>query len=235
MSCTAVAGSTRSKKWAAAKPGTLNQQEQDFLEASVAVRDATVVEQKQRYDQQLRSNRRLRRLLTGVGLLAVISLVAGLIAFQQGRRADDEAAEAEFGRLIARARTLPAQDLPLALLAAVEAFELEDRAESRGALQEALMAEPRFAGRTRVLGDVAPSTEGPTAPGYSRVGSCPHRGSEENLFNVASEGNWFDSRTLEPIGSVVVDERWHLVSSPDRSLIAASWLEPPWDVDGDRD
>jgi WD40 repeat protein len=212
--------------WMSANPDSLNVREREFVEASVAVRDAELAERQRRYDEQVRSNRRLRRLLVGVGILSVIAMLAGVFAFQERGRADDEAAEADFGRLIARARTLSEQDLPLAMLAAVEAFDRDDRAQSRGALQEALMAEPRFAGRMPVVGGAnPPATEGPDAAWFFMSRGVPGA--------VATEGVWYDSQTLEPMGSVTVDDRWGLTSSPDRSLVAALWRIPPFDVEGD--
>ncbi|MGI9643811.1 MAG: hypothetical protein ACR2O6_00710 [Ilumatobacteraceae bacterium] len=211
--------------WEAANPGGLNAQELAFVEESAAARDAVEADRQQRYDEQIRSNRRLRRLLVGVGAFAILALLAGLFALQQRRRADDEAAEADFKRLVALADTLHEQELQLAMLAAVEAFDREDRPESRAALQAALMAEPRFAGQAESLGDAGPPTAGPNGAWLFTTEVVP---GEE-----ASRGTWYDATTLDLIGSVTVDERWRLVSSPDRELIAATWLEPPWDVSGD--
>ncbi|MGI9621474.1 MAG: AAA family ATPase [Acidimicrobiales bacterium] len=204
--------------WLAAHPGGLNERELEFIDASKAARDALLAQRQERYDQQLRSNRRLRRLLVGVGAFAVLALLAGLFALQQRQRADDEAAQADFERLVALASTLPEQDLQVGMLAAVEAFDRQDRPESRGALQAALMTEPRFAGRVLSTGDAGPPTAGPNGEWFFATEVMP---GEES-----SRGTWYDAATLEPMGSVTVDGRWRLISSPDRTLIAATWWDP---------
>mgnify|MGYP001820489819 FL=1 len=209
----------------ASNPQGLNESELEFLEASAAARDAEVAERQRRYDDQLRSNRRLRRLLVGVGAFAVVALVAGLLALQQRQRANDAAAQAEFDRLVTLASALPEQDLQLANLAAVEAFDMRDGPESIGVLQQAMMTEPRFAGRIPGLGAGGGATRGPDGEWLFVSQVVP---GEE-----ASSGIWYDATTLESIGSVKVEDRWRLQSSPARTLVAATWLLPPREAAGD--
>jgi DNA-binding SARP family transcriptional activator/WD40 repeat protein len=69
----------------------LNPSERDFLDASATQRDA---EERAAHDQlrrQQRVNRRLRTALAGVGVVLVLALVAGVVAWRQRDRADAQA------------------------------------------------------------------------------------------------------------------------------------------------
>ena len=76
--------------------------EREFVDAGVAVRDATVKAAR-------RSARRLRRLLVGVAAALVVALLAGVIAVAQRRRADDAAVAARRGGA-GRAGRIPSGD-----------------------------------------------------------------------------------------------------------------------------
>jgi WD40 repeat protein/DNA-binding SARP family transcriptional activator len=123
---------------------TLNPLELRFLAAS---RDR---DERERREQQAQV-RRLRRLLTGVGVALVIALVAGSLAVVQRRRADDEAQaardatlRADVGRLVAESGVLLDHDRYLATVLALEAGRLADTAATHDALLNALAAEPRL-------------------------------------------------------------------------------------------
>ena len=100
-----------------------------------------------------RARRRLRRLLAGVAAALVVALVAGGLAVRQSQRAGDEsdraqtAAEvADIRRLVAEVRNLRQTNRDLALLLALEANKMADTPETRGAMQAALLGDPRLTG-----------------------------------------------------------------------------------------
>jgi hypothetical protein len=83
-----------SLEWADSQPDALRPLEREFLTASADARAAEHEAQRTRAERDRRTNRRLSGLLTGVGLLLLVALVAGALAIRQQRRADDEAAAA---------------------------------------------------------------------------------------------------------------------------------------------
>jgi len=126
------------EEWAAENPTEPAPLETAFLEASTARH----VEDEER---ARRSQRRLRRLLVGVGVVAVVALIAGAVAFRQQRRADDQAALASSNaaravteRIAADASALAGEDIPLSLLLAVETNLRDAGPVGLGALQETL-------------------------------------------------------------------------------------------------
>ncbi len=102
-------------------PDTLDQHEREFVAASDRLRTAEADAQKERAERDRRSNRRLRGLLGGVGLLLVVALIAGFFAV--GQRNDARAAntEAELARLVSDSAAATADDPELAILLALEA------------------------------------------------------------------------------------------------------------------
>ena len=120
-----------------------------FLDTSVATHDAELAAEQEHLDTTIRNNRRLRVLVSGVTVIALIAAIAGVFALQQRSRAEEKAAEAEaraleansarveaegahdreksgllrsdFDRLIALARTTDATDPTVGLLLAIEA------------------------------------------------------------------------------------------------------------------
>jgi WD40 repeat protein/DNA-binding SARP family transcriptional activator len=79
-----------SLEWAAGG-SDLNPTEHAFLDASAAQRDADTRAAQDQLRQQQRTNRHLRGALAGVGVVLVLALVAGLIAWRQRDRADAQA------------------------------------------------------------------------------------------------------------------------------------------------
>lgn len=135
------------EEWVAAHPGELTPTEQAFVDASVTVRDA----------EQARDRRRVRRLRALVGSLAVVAVAAvgaGLVAIQQRRIADDNAAQADRRALENRAAQLVSDsalartggDPDLAILLALAAHDVSDDISDRpqpgvvAALHEAVHA-----------------------------------------------------------------------------------------------
>ena len=109
------------EEWTTSAAPALNPLEDEFLTASVDNRNA---------EEQAERNRirRLRRLLITTGIVAVVALVAGAIAFREQQRADDQAALAAANE--ARAVTNAEQAADNEALATANA----DRAEESAAL-----------------------------------------------------------------------------------------------------
>ena len=151
---------------AAARPEELTETERTFLETSRAAAAEAHEAAERQVATERRQNRRLRTLLGGVGLLLVVSLVAGLLALVARGRATDAAEEAERSALAAEAKRLAASALSieypdLALLAAVEATRLEQSPETYGALLTLLARQP----------DVVTSYRTPER--FLRIGATP--------------------------------------------------------------
>jgi WD40 repeat protein len=130
------------EEWSAAHPGDANALEREFLDTSLAAQDATL--QAARH-----TARRLRRLTVGVGAIAAVALVAGGLALTQRDRATHQTAaarraaiDAVAGRLAAEARSLPASQLDLAMLLAVQSRHLESSTATDGALETVLVHTP---------------------------------------------------------------------------------------------
>ncbi|MGI9051982.1 MAG: hypothetical protein ACR2HQ_04935 [Ilumatobacteraceae bacterium] len=96
----------------------------------------------------VRQHRRTIRLAwsagTGLLVLTVAAVIAGVVAFAQRAEANETAQQAKGERLAALAEGSTSADLSLALLQAVEAQELADNAVTRGALLTSLGASPRL-------------------------------------------------------------------------------------------
>lgn len=119
--------------WVEAPPVRLTSLERDFLTASHAAADSERNEEQQRI-------RRLRRLVTAVGVALVVALVAAGLAIDQRQRAVEAATEADLAALTSRSAAARVDDPTLALLLALEANERESGTESRQALLGAMSA-----------------------------------------------------------------------------------------------
>lgn len=102
----------------AATPERLRPVDREFVAASAAQAEAERQVERGRI-------RRLRRLVSVVGVALVLALIAGAFAFQQQRRAEDEAQQASARGLAAQASVLAGRELDTALLLAANAAELE--------------------------------------------------------------------------------------------------------------
>ncbi|MDH3755568.1 MAG: protein kinase, partial [Acidimicrobiia bacterium] len=121
--------------------GWLGSDEGQFIAASVAAHDREETEQRAQLVREQRTSRRLRRLLAGVAALTVIALVAGGIAFQQQRRADESADEAAAAAEQAEENAAQADENAEQALAAQERAEHEaliSRAVSESATRPTL-------------------------------------------------------------------------------------------------
>ncbi len=132
--------------WAGATGISLTAPEREFLDASRALRE-------EEHERDRKTSRRLRQMLTGVSVLAICAVIAGLVAWGQARRANDETqaaieaeADAEIRRLIAEAPRLIETNRQVALLLAAEAHRLDPSPATLGALQQVLIRTQGFRG-----------------------------------------------------------------------------------------
>ena len=102
----------------------LGAREREFLDASLAARDADDAEAAAAVDRTLRANRRLRQQLVAIGVALVVALVGAVIAVDQRREAD-EARRVAFARELASAAEANlTEDAERAMLLALEAVEV---------------------------------------------------------------------------------------------------------------
>jgi WD40 repeat protein/tRNA A-37 threonylcarbamoyl transferase component Bud32 len=120
--------------WSTEHAFELNELEREFV---IESRDASEQEAK----RARRTNRRLRVLLAGVGVLLVVAVVGGVLAaIQRGQARDAETAQLA-QRLGAQA--LVEEDLDLSLLLARQAVAIHDSPQTRGyLLQDLLRSQP---------------------------------------------------------------------------------------------
>ena len=113
--------------------------ERDFLTASRAEEQAAG-------RAQHRANRRLRILFAGVAVALVVALVAGSVAFLQGRSAGAARDRADVARLAAVSRSVVERQPDVGLLLAAEAYRREPGLEARNALLGGIEAHPILEG-----------------------------------------------------------------------------------------
>jgi WD40 repeat protein/DNA-binding SARP family transcriptional activator len=203
-------------EWQAAAPATaLTPLERGFVESSRALQEAETEAADARFREQTRANRRLRRLLAGIGLALVIAVTAGVIALVQRNRADDEASAARdatrheaVGRLVAESGVVSDRDPYLATLLALEANRLADTPSTRGALLDVLVPEPRLQ-----------ATMSAGHRGYSGMSYVPP--GRLIVTRNARALDFFDTRTGRQSGrSIRLGSGNGLAVSPDGSLVA---------------
>jgi WD40 repeat protein len=177
--------------WAASHDDELSQAERAFLAASRAQGEQELADARLRASARARSNRRLRALLAGIGVLLVVAVLAGLLAASQSRRAERRADETELQRLLAQSESLQTTRRDLAALLALEADRLSPGIETESVLLGALQADPAFLGYAR-MPDGAPAFSAVAAAGDRLVAG-----------DVAGRLVVFDLSTNEPIGEPV--------------------------------
>jgi WD40 repeat protein len=136
-------------EYADARQADLTGLERDFLDASLAAREAE-------QDAERRLVRRLRRSLAVIGAVLVVALLAGALAFQQRQRAGEQADVATAARDAAVTRRL-VSDAPqvaetnrrVGLLLAAEAYRRDPSHQTLGALQRVLTSTDSFLGYMR--------------------------------------------------------------------------------------
>jgi WD40 repeat protein/class 3 adenylate cyclase len=154
-----------------------------------------------------RTNRRLRGLLVGVGVLLAAAVAGGSFAVVQR----GEARDAETAQLVQRlgAQALVEEDLDLSLLLARQAVAIDDTPQTRGYLLAALRRSPAAIGIMHGDGGVL------RAIAISPDGKTLAVGGPSVLF-------FFDAGTYEQIGGPlpVTDELESLAYSPDGRTLA---------------
>ena len=209
------------EEWAAGHPGELNPTEQAFLDASCGVRDAES-------ELEQRRVRRLRLLVVSLGVIAVVAIVAGLVAFQQKRVADDNAAEAEQRALENRTSRLVREssfalvesDPDLAILLALAAHDVSSEISDTpqpgvvAALHEAVQGSRLDHIIEGGFAEIAVSPDGRTV-------ALDHL-AEKNRLGI------YDIETGELLAERTFDEHvGGLAYSPDGSLLTVSFCCPP--------
>jgi hypothetical protein len=133
------------EEWVTANRDECNDDELTFFDASVAGRQADDAAELERWQQQVRQHRRLRRLFSAAVVVTVLAVLAGAFAVQQRAKANDRATAAtaaayaaETERLSADAAQLVSSDRRLALLLAAEAHRRDPGAATLGTLQRVL-------------------------------------------------------------------------------------------------
>jgi WD40 repeat protein/tRNA A-37 threonylcarbamoyl transferase component Bud32 len=188
-------------EWSADHTLDLNELEREFVTESREVSE-------QETKRARRTNRRLRALLAGVGVLLAAALAGGIFALVQR----GEARDAETAQLAQRlgAQALVEEDLDRSLLLARQAVAIDDSPQTRSYLFTDLLRAPAVTGvmhgQDDILRAIAVSPDGKTlAVGDYYTGL---------LF--------FDARTYELIGEplAVTDRVESVAYSPDGQTIA---------------
>jgi WD40 repeat protein len=131
---------TATMDWAAEHATDLNEVEREFLAASRQAADEDA-------SAQRRTNRRLRSLLSGVAILLVLALIAGVLALVQRSSAQSSARHARTQATQALAQSLAAQAIAqpridLAMLLARESVALNPSLQIRSDLLTTMMRVP---------------------------------------------------------------------------------------------
>jgi DNA-binding SARP family transcriptional activator len=201
-------------EWQAASTPDITPVERDFLDASTAAAASERAALR-------RQNRRLRRLLVGVGVLLVAALVTGAVAVWQRQRADHsgevaaaQEREARLRAVVSDSLALRATDRDAAALLAVEAHRLSPTVATESALFSA------FTG----------------APGLERIGHFQGRDADLAVFvdedtvaitdlrgqiHLVDPARAREEATLPPLGDS--DGRTWLSASKDGHWLAAAW------------
>ncbi|MGH9232675.1 MAG: hypothetical protein ACRD0R_04965 [Acidimicrobiales bacterium] len=177
--------------WATSHDNELTHTERSFLAASRDQSEEELADARRQAAERARSNRRLRTLLAGVGVLLIVAMVTGLLALSQSRRAERRADENELQRLLAQSESLQATRRDLATLLALEANRLSPGVETDSAVLGALQADPAFLGYARMPDGSPPFSAAVAVAGDRLV-----------VVDVAGRLILFDS-TNEPIGEPV--------------------------------
>lgn len=175
--------------WATLHQPDLNRIEGAFLDAGRELRE--------REQHSLRrTNSRLRRLLAGIGVLAVLALVAAIVAVTQQHRAraGERTARAatrssDLNRLIAQSKVEAKGQTDLSTLLALEANRLDDSADTQATILNALMGDSRWLGSYGDSGGSAGAGPVALTPGGALV----------RVTNAGVLQHW-DATTQQPLG-----------------------------------
>ena len=165
--------------WAASRDSELNDLERQFLAESQSASEREA-------ERQRRTNRRLRALLAGVGVLLAAAVVAGVIALSERQSARDAATVADAERLGAEALNEGRLDQALRLASAGVA--LDDSVATRSNLHSTLLRSPAAIGVLSGDGDPIRSSA------LSPDGGTLAVGDDDGTVTL------FDTEAREPIG-----------------------------------
>jgi WD40 repeat protein/class 3 adenylate cyclase/tRNA A-37 threonylcarbamoyl transferase component Bud32 len=173
---------TAALDWAQQHRSDLNVTESAFLEESGQAGEREA-------ERQRRANRRLRALLAGAGILLVLAVIAGVVAFVQRGHAREEALKSDAERVgaLAKAETT----LDRRLLLAVAGMQLDDRVETRSDLLSVLQATPA------AFRLIRPTSSDVTALAVSPTGRLLAAGDSGGAVR------FYDIRTWRPSGPPV--------------------------------
>jgi WD40 repeat protein/DNA-binding SARP family transcriptional activator len=196
--------------WAVTHDPDLNELEREFLDESRAASEREA-------ERQRRTNRRLRSLLAGVGVLLAIAVVAGVLAISQ-RQGARNAATAEAAQRLG-AQALTEDRLDRAALLANTGVALDDSLATRSSLLSTLLRSPAALGVLNGDGDpldaIAVSPDGGTLAIGDGDGTV-------TLFNT---------ETGEPVGEHQAPGLiWDLAFDPRGDSLAITGSEDPADL-----
>ncbi len=190
---------SRTVEWRDQSGPDLNAVEVAFLDASVALAEREVRAAQTRVAHERRVNRRLRAALAGVGVLLVMTLVAGLVAVRSADQAGSERDRAEQAANLADARRAGAQgalheNLATGLLLGVEGVRADESAQALENLGAVLT-------RAGALSGVRDVSEMVGRPGTAWMPSVSVSADGTLVAGVVlSEGvRLFDAATLAPL------------------------------------
>lgn len=189
----------RTVEWRDRAKPDLNVVEVAFLDASVALAESEVRAAETRVAHERRVNRRLRGALAGVGVLLVMTLVAGLVAVRSADQAGRERDRAEQAANLADARRAGAQGalhekLATGLLLGVEGVRADESAQALENLGAALT-------RAGALSAVRDVSEMVGRPGTAYMPSVSVSADGTLVAGVVLEEGvrLFDAATLAPL------------------------------------
>jgi DNA-binding SARP family transcriptional activator/WD40 repeat protein len=193
--------------WAGSHEPELNQLERDFL-------DEGRMASEREAERQRRTNRRLRALLAGVGILLAAAVVAGVIAISERQGARDAATVADAQRLGAEALTEDGLDQALRLASAGVA--LDDSVATRSNLLSTLLHSPAAIGVLN--GDGNPFTSIALSPDGGRLAV----GDDDGTVTI------FDTETREPLAEhQAPGVVWSLAFDPGTDSLAIAGNDSP--------
>jgi WD40 repeat protein/DNA-binding SARP family transcriptional activator len=178
--------------WAVEHEPELNELEREFLDESRAASEREA-------ERQRRTNRRLRSLLAGVGVLLALAVVAGVIARSERQGAREAATVADAERLGAEA--LNEDRFGDALRLANAGAALDDSVTTRSNLISTLLRSPAALGVLNVGGDLSSSALSPDG----RTLAIGERDGTVRLFDTETRELIGDHKAPGDVWSVAFD------------------------------